>query len=69
MTLQTCEAILDCGGKQSATPLFEHPTAFVGLFDFLACESAVAAAALPAQSMMRPAFAATPITSSPKTAP
>jgi len=42
--------IFDCGGKRSATPLFARLVTFIYPNADRACESAVAAAALPAQS-------------------
>ncbi len=44
------EAILDSGGKRSATPLFGLQKFRENSIDCCACESAVAADALPAQS-------------------
>jgi hypothetical protein len=47
--------ILDCGGKRSATPLLETAGIFGG---GTACKSAIAACALPAQSIKPTAGAA-----------
>src|SRR5690606_35111823 len=49
----TTKGILDCGGKRSATPLFARMKTRSVKLTSCESESAVAAGALPAQSMTR----------------